>query len=89
MIACPKCGGTTSVTETRTAGTNVRRRRRCGCGHRVTTVEVIVGDEPAKRSRSTVDLVAVARPEIEAIRDAAARALGAATALPQEGATKS
>jgi transcriptional regulator NrdR family protein len=45
MIACPLCGRTTSVTETRPAGSGLLRRRKCtdlSCAGRVTTVEVTV-----------------------------------------------
>jgi len=45
VIACPLCGRTTSVTETRPAGGGLRRRRKCtdiSCAGRVTTVEVTV-----------------------------------------------
>lgn len=79
MIACPRCGGSTSVTETRTNGTNVRRRRRCGCGHRVTTVEILIPDGPRQ---ATVDLVAVPRTSLQAIAAVAQRALGSAVAMP-------
>jgi len=45
MIACPICGGRTSVVETRTTGAGTRRRRICmaaGCTGKVTTIEVVV-----------------------------------------------
>lgn len=44
MIRCPECGHTTAVTETRSVGGRVRRRRRCEsptCPVRVTTIEFI------------------------------------------------
>ena len=45
MIACPICGRTTSVVETRMSGGGARRRRKCvdvTCAGRVTTVEIVV-----------------------------------------------
>lgn len=48
MIVCPTCGSETRVIETRdTAGNYQRRRRACveiACGHRMSTVEIIVDD---------------------------------------------
>lgn len=47
MIACPTCGGPTTVTETRDAPSYVRRRRAClsvACGAKVTTAECVLGD---------------------------------------------
>lgn len=45
MIACPKCGSDTQVTETRNVASGTRRRRRCtnaNCLFRVTTAELIL-----------------------------------------------
>lgn len=42
---CPKCGGDTSVRETRHTDYGIRRRRFCddqACGTRITTAEVII-----------------------------------------------
>lgn len=48
MIACPKCGGPTLVSETRNVGpSRVRRRRVCtavACGERISTVELPLDD---------------------------------------------
>ncbi len=58
MIACPICGGRTSVVETRTTGASTRRRRICmaaGCSGKVTTVEVVVPEgRPSMLGRGTV-----------------------------------
>lgn len=80
MMPCPDCGSATSVIETRVTGTNVRRRRRCGNGHRVTTMEIAFPE--SARSRSGPDLVAVPRAHLESIRAAAGSALGVAVAVP-------
>lgn len=48
-MICPRCGRPTRVTESRTSGTFMRRRRVCGlgkagsCGLRFTTVELPAG----------------------------------------------
>lgn len=45
MIACPRCGRDTHVSETRSSSNAVRRRRICvdvSCGTRVTTLELPV-----------------------------------------------
>lgn len=39
MIPCPKCGERTAVIEARLVANNVRRRRKCDCGNRFTTLE--------------------------------------------------
>jgi hypothetical protein len=44
-MKCPKCNRDLTVSETRAMSIGIRRRRACtsiACGHRVTTVEVIV-----------------------------------------------
>lgn len=42
-LLCPKCAGPgLEVTDSRPGVGYIRRRRLCTCGHRVTTVEVIV-----------------------------------------------
>jgi len=43
VIACPKCGlPGMAVSETRLTKSGARRRRKCVCGHHVTTLEAIV-----------------------------------------------
>lgn len=41
-MKCPTCQQETTVAETRVVVSGMRRRRRCLCGARFTTVEVIV-----------------------------------------------
>ena len=48
MIICPKCGGKSSVTDSRQTSTNIRRRRQCvACGSRWSTHEVLIGQGEA------------------------------------------
>lgn len=39
---CPNCGADSGVLETRRAPSGLRRRRWCKCGHKFTTLELIV-----------------------------------------------
>lgn len=40
-MTCPVCGGQTRITDSRSDGETVRRRRECReCGHRFTTREI-------------------------------------------------
>ncbi len=64
MIACPVCGGTTRVAETRIVGGHARRRRHCtvkGCGGRVTTMEMPI----AAASRYSHDSVIVRKHDVD------------------------
>ena len=40
---CYKCGGRTSVTDSRKGEGYIRRRRLCACGEKFTTIEVAIG----------------------------------------------
>jgi hypothetical protein len=82
MMPCPLCGSSTSVVETRRTGNNIRRRRCCGQGHRVTTVEVALPSHMSSRGHGP-DLVAVPRADLEAIRAATDHALGSAVVMPK------
>lgn len=64
MIACPVCGGTTRVAETRVINNCARRRRHCnvkGCGGRVTTMEMPI----AAASRYSHDSVIVRKHDVD------------------------
>src|SRR5262245_3104647 len=66
MIACPVCGGSTRVLETRATPIGSRRRRTClrkGCGGRVTSFEIV--SPAALACRSVDDLVIVKRSDIQ------------------------
>jgi transcriptional regulator NrdR family protein len=66
MIACPVCGGSTRVTETRVVNDCARRRRHCnteGCGGRVTTMEMPI----ASASRYSHDVVIVRKHDVDEI----------------------
>lgn len=70
MIACPACGADTGVVETRRNGTFARRRRRCvstQCGHRITTMELIVPN-PTRHS-SNNDFVVVRRAWLSELQE--------------------
>lgn len=81
MMPCPLCGSCTSVVETRRTGGNIRRRRCCGQGHRVTTIEVALPASMPSRGYGP-DLIAVPRADLETIRAAADHALEAAVVMP-------
>ena len=74
MIVCPRCGGDTQVTETRSVGNYKRRRRVCNdvaCGGKVTTVEIAV--PPGQRNATELSIVPT--KGLLAMRDAVARML--------------
>lgn len=54
-ILCPECGDADSgVKDSRAQPDGWRRRRLCACGHRFTTLEVTVHDEPVVIERLNV-----------------------------------
>ncbi len=71
-MKCPSCNLPSAVLETRTTKLGIRRRRRCECGHKFTTVEVQV---PSDRQHDDARVVILSRAGATEIR-AAARALG-------------
>lgn len=72
MICCLKCGGATSVTDTRNSSSGIRRRRAClSCGARVSTVEVVT---TANRRRDTAHRLMKER-DLKIIRQLCANAL--------------
>lgn len=84
-MMCPLCGSIASVTETRASGPNIRRRRKCGNGHAITTFEIPLADLPANmRHKPMLDLVAIPRRALAAAATAMTHALGVARqAIPQ------
>lgn len=57
---CPKCGGCTSVRETRKTEYGIRRRRICddlSCGAKFTTAEVIIPDNVKLDGHGALHLV--------------------------------
>lgn len=40
MRDCPKCGARTEVVDARIYDRYMRRRRKCTCGHRFSTIEI-------------------------------------------------
>lgn len=45
MRDCPKCGERTEVIDARVYDKYMRRRRKCECGHRFSTIEVPIDKE--------------------------------------------
>lgn len=46
-LLCPACGNDKQVVrDSRPQPSGTRRRRVCGCGHRFTTIETVIGDDP-------------------------------------------
>jgi hypothetical protein len=79
VIACPLCGAKTATLETRTGRAGVRRRRGCmidGCAGRVTTVEVVVGDEQDSASLTTGASVLVPVRQLKKLQEIAALVCG-------------
>ena len=69
-MKCPSCGGLTRVLETR----EDRRRRACeACGHRFSTVEVLVGVRQAAVQAPAVETAAPTTKEDKAKAKVAAR----------------
>lgn len=77
---CPRCQAETTVSETRISPAGMRRRRHCACGHRFTTIEVIV---PVK-SRHAGPMLLVSRNSFEKI----SALLADAPIVPDEGEIK-
>lgn len=76
MIPCPKCGGDTTVGETRPAPAGTRRRRHCIdllCDGRVTTYEMVFHGTRVSQP------VVIDASDLETIRRLAAIALGGGT----------
>ena len=81
MIACPLCGRTTTVTETRPAGGGLRRRRKCtdlSCAGRVTTVEVTVDQLQRAADLAEGRAVIVSRKALAQLQKLLASLVGAA-----------
>lgn len=67
-MTCPVCGGKTCITDSRSDGETVRRRRKCReCGHRFTTEE-IDADLQAQRQRKLDQLLRQAAKDREAVQ---------------------
>lgn len=66
-MICPSCklGANVSVLETRHSPAGIRRRRRCSCGRKFTTIEMIVPDH----FNTTGELRLLPMSELAAIRD--------------------
>lgn len=45
-IACPRCGQSTAVGDSRPHGNAIKRRRYCKCGYRFTTFEIMTDEAP-------------------------------------------
>lgn len=45
-IACPRCGQSTAVGDSRPHGNAIKRRRYCKCGFRFTTFEIMTDEAP-------------------------------------------
>jgi transcription elongation factor Elf1 len=75
-LSCPECGGRTSVVDTRANGAFVRRRRQCtNCGHRMSSLEYIVGSDSDFRSKYLAalrEIENVVRSGIDTLRNGAA-----------------
>lgn len=80
MIACPICGLSTAVVETRATGGGARSRRKCtnsACAGRVTTVEVVVNRLQNVRELADGSALLVSRRTIKRLQRAVAELGGA------------
>ena len=76
MIACPSCGASSTVVETRATPGGARRRRACSdtaCGQKFTTIELPLG-VPARHA--TDGVVAVPRAYLDKMLELLSAALG-------------